>query len=122
MPASQTHLGTVADTNWLVHGLGDQTGDGRADLLWRHDTSGALFLWTMNGTTLTAQTYLGAVVPDYGIVGTADYTGDGKSDILWRHQATGELVAVADERCDARRGHLGGDHRTRSTRSWLQVT
>jgi len=90
-PLSQTHLATVADTDWQIYGLGDQTGDGRADLLWRHETSGALFLWTMNGTTLTARTYLGAVVLDYGIVGAADYTGDGKSDILWRHQATGDL-------------------------------
>jgi len=80
----------VADTNWLIHGLGDQTGDGRADLLWRHATSGALFLWTMDGTTVVAQTYLGAVVPDYAIVGTADYTGDGRTDMLWRHQTSGE--------------------------------
>ena len=91
VPLSQTHLGTVADTNWLIHGLGDQTGDGRADLLWRHATSGALFLWTMDGTTVVAQTYLGAVVPDYAIVGTADYTGDGRTDMLWRHQTSGEV-------------------------------
>ena len=40
---------------------------------------------------MTAQQYLGAVVPDYAIVGTADYTGDGKTDVLWRHVASGEL-------------------------------
>jgi len=91
VPLSQNQLGTVADTNWLIHGLGDQTGDGRADLLWRHAASGALFLWTMGGTTVTAQTYLGAVVTDYAIVGTADYTGDGRADILWRHQTSGEV-------------------------------
>ena len=45
----------------------------------------------MNGTTIVAQSYLGAVVPDYAIVGTADYTGDGKTDILWRHQTSGAL-------------------------------
>ena len=91
VPLSQSHLGTVADTEWLIHGLGDQTGDGRADLLWRHGTTGALFLWSMDGATVTAQTYLGAVVQDYSIAGTADYTGDGRTDILWRHQATGDV-------------------------------
>jgi len=91
VPASQTHLGTVADTGWQIVGLGDQSGDARADLLWRHQISGGLFLWTMNGTTIAAMQYLGAVVPDYAIVGTADYTGDEKTDILWRHQTTGEL-------------------------------
>lgn len=39
----------VVDTAWSVHAVGDFTGDGRPDLLWRHASSGKLVAWVMDG-------------------------------------------------------------------------
>ena len=43
----------------------DFTGDGRADLLWHHATLGEVWIWTMNGATREAETWV-ARVPDVG--------------------------------------------------------
>ena len=59
--------------------------------MWRHASTGMLYLWTMNGSTVEAETYVGTVDTAYDIVGTGDYNGDGRSDVLWRHLANGEL-------------------------------
>jgi len=88
---SETHVRTVADTNWEIRGDGDQTGDGKADILWRNRTTGQIYLWPMDGTTVLSETYVATVDPAYDIVGTGDYNGDGKSDILWRHLTTGAV-------------------------------
>jgi hypothetical protein len=36
----------------VVGGVGDFNHDGRADILWRSTTSGAVAQWLMNGTTI----------------------------------------------------------------------
>jgi len=85
--SARDFVGTVADANWMVRALPDQTFDGRTDLLWRHATTGQVYLWRMNGATVESMTDVGAVNPAYDIVGTL------RSIILWRHTATGELWA-----------------------------
>jgi len=88
---AETHVRTVADTDFEIRGVGDQTGDGKADILWRNKTTGQVYVWPMNGTTVLSETFVATVDPAYDIVGTDDYNGDGKSDILWRHLANGEV-------------------------------
>ena len=89
---SETLAGTVPDTEYQVVGVGDYTGDGRADLLWHHATRGEVWMWPMNGTARLSETQV-ATVPDteYQIVGNGDYNGDGKADILWHHARRGEV-------------------------------
>src|SRR5262249_20165961 len=41
------------DPSWHVKGMADVSGDGRADIVFQHD-SGAVVVWEMNGTTITA--------------------------------------------------------------------
>ena len=33
------------DLNWKIHGVGDVSGDGVADLLWQNEATGALGVW-----------------------------------------------------------------------------
>jgi hypothetical protein len=70
----------------------DFTGDGKADILWRHERDGRVRIWQMDGTNRTAVTDLPRVV-DLGwrIGGANDLTGDGRADILWRHVRDGRV-------------------------------
>lgn len=70
---------------------GDFDGDGKADLLWHNDASGANVTWkaadSTNAQNLTSVTDLA-----WRIVGTGDFDGDGKADLLWRKDTTGAGV------------------------------
>jgi len=86
--------GGVADLQWRVEGVADLNGDAKPDLLWRHQTTGALYAWFMNGTTQTGGAWtIPAAVSDtqWKIEGVADLNGDTKPDLVWRHQTTGAL-------------------------------
>src|SRR4051794_11443550 len=71
---------------------GDVNGDGHADLLWRSQTTGQDYLYTMNGTAITSGEGSLRTVADlnWSVVGTGDFDGDGKADLLWRNHVTGE--------------------------------
>jgi hypothetical protein len=65
----------------------DFNGDGRSDILWRHD-DGRLTDWlgTAAGGYLTnAPNSLYSVTTDWQVAGTGDFDGDGRDDILWRN-------------------------------------
>jgi hypothetical protein len=72
-------------------GVADYTGDGKADILWRHTAQGYVWIWPMNGASIVSQTFVAGVDPIYAIVGTGDYNGDGKADILWHHSTIGDV-------------------------------
>jgi hypothetical protein len=90
--SSPTWVGTVPDLGYQVAGVADFTGDGKADILWRHTTGGDAWLWPMDGAARTAETYVRTVADtDWEIRGVGDQTGDGKADILWRNKTTGAI-------------------------------
>jgi hypothetical protein len=62
--ASESYLRTVADTQWQIKGTGDYDGDGRADILWHHATSGDNYLYPMAGTTIKPTEGYLRTVPD----------------------------------------------------------
>ena len=78
------------DIGWPVsHGANtpaDFNGDGKADILWRN-VSGMLYIWLINGTTITGGASPGTVASDWTVQGVGDFNGDGKADILWRHSS-----------------------------------
>ena len=71
---------------------GDFSGDGIFDLIWQHQTNGALALWRMNGTSLIGgEPFNPGHLSDtnWKIVGTGDFNADGHPDLLWQHQTQG---------------------------------
>ncbi|HQY47234.1 MAG TPA: VCBS repeat-containing protein, partial [Usitatibacteraceae bacterium] len=62
----------------------DFSGDGKADLLWRH-TSGDTWVWLMDGTAFVSGGSIGNPGLAWSIRSVGDFDGDGKADILWRH-------------------------------------
>lgn len=69
----------------------DFDGDGRADLMWRHDGTGGNTLWLMNGPVRLDGSGAAPTTADTNwlVVGHADFDGDGRADILWRHVGNG---------------------------------
>ncbi|MFV0129099.1 FG-GAP-like repeat-containing protein [Streptomyces sp. HMX112] len=77
---------------------GDLTGDGRADLLARQRSTGALYLYADNGAgALKGGVRLAGSFTGLTLVGAGDLTGDGHGDLLardaggelWRYDGTG---------------------------------
>ena len=85
----------VADTDWQIVAVADIDRDNRPDILWQHETTGAVSVWYMNGTVLrdgrllTGAQGIGA---DWKVVGVGDFNGDLSQDLLWRHQTTGAMA------------------------------
>lgn len=90
------------DANWEIVGQGDYNGDGSADIMWRHRTTGTMWLTMLSRMEILDdlavyfynkdQVKTPASLPDqnYQVVGSGDYNGDGMDDILWRNVVTGE--------------------------------
>ncbi|BCJ72588.1 hypothetical protein CS0771_21320 [Catellatospora sp. IY07-71] len=66
-------------------GVGDFNGDGRADIAWYHESTGAVRVSFSNGSGMgsSVEWVSGFGRPDWAGVG--DFNGDGKDDLAWYH-------------------------------------
>jgi len=87
------YLPTVTDPNWVINGLQDFDGDGKADLLWHDTVTGRTVIWFLNGTGVAGWAYAPTVAdPNWVIENAGDFNGDGKADLLWRNKVSGDHV------------------------------
>jgi fibronectin-binding autotransporter adhesin len=69
--------------DWDIAAIADISGDGKADIVWRNNTNGAVHGWIMNGQTITSAGYIGGADLGWHIQGAGDFNGDGKADLMW---------------------------------------
>jgi hypothetical protein len=91
---SKGTLGTVADMNWEIIGVGNfnTSTDTKTDILWRNKLTGQVNVWLINGTALLSKGTLGTVSNlNWGIVNTGNFNTGSNTDLLWRNSQTGQI-------------------------------
>ncbi|WP_363800660.1 reprolysin-like metallopeptidase [Lysobacter firmicutimachus] len=84
--------GFYMQAEYEVAGIGDFTGDGRSDVLWKSDAYKYLVLWVAKDNGYE-QRGVGGYEPGMSFVGIGDFDGDERQDLMWRsHDA--ELLKV----------------------------
>lgn len=73
----------------------DFNDDGKSDILYRNDETGALYQFRMDGFGILAQSLIHLESNlDWKVIGQGDYNGDGKADLLWRNDVTGAVYLM----------------------------
>jgi len=79
-------------SDWQLLLTGDYDADGKADLLWRSRSSGAIVVCLMNGLAMKACGSPISVSSSFTLLGAADFDGDARADVSFRDGATGAVV------------------------------
>jgi hypothetical protein len=74
------------DSAWRIADTFDWNGDGRADIVWRHQ-NGDVSIWAgQTGGFQQSAFNVSGVNTTWSIAGAGDLNGDGNGDLLWRNQ------------------------------------
>jgi hypothetical protein len=88
---------------WHINATGDFNGDGRDDILWRHD-DGTVVTWLLDGQGGHLSRTLASPDSGWQVEDAGGYNGDGVGDVLWRNRRHGGGLAPG------RRPRLCVDH------------
>jgi hypothetical protein len=70
----------------------DFNRDQKSDILWRHASTGEVWLWPMDGAGRAAESFVRRVADtDWEIRAVADFNGDRIADLMWRNKTTGQI-------------------------------
>lgn len=87
-----TNVAGAVASSWMVAGVADLSGDGKADIVWRHQTLGIVTGWLMDGTMRASGGVMHqGIALSWRIEAVRDVNNDGKSDLLWRNTANGDM-------------------------------
>ena len=109
----------TSDTRWRLAGIGDFNGDGRDDVLVRHNTSGRWYYYAMNGRSpIAGWTGSARLNSDtrWRLAGIGDFNGDGRDDVLVRHNTSGRWYYYAMNGRNPIAGWTGSARLTSDTR------
>jgi len=70
--------------------VSDFNGDGRSDILWRRQASGAHLIWS--AANPNSKVAMATLATDWSLAGLGDFDGDGRTDVLFRKLSTAEVV------------------------------
>jgi hypothetical protein len=83
-------FGVRADSNWHVVGVGDFSGGGSSDVLWRNQSTGVIDTWLIRNAGFDDSAVLGTQNNiDWEVVASGDYNANWFFDVLWHNQSTG---------------------------------
>jgi subtilisin-like proprotein convertase family protein len=86
----------AASADWWIRGVDDFDADGRNDVVFWNQSTGAVEFWLMNGTTR-----IGSPVPlsgaealptNWDLSATADFNHDDAPDLVWRNFTSQKIV------------------------------
>jgi len=72
--------------------LGDWSGDGLPDMLWRDPSTGRNAVLFLAGPERIGLAFLPDAPVDWNMTAAADFNGDGNMDMLWRNSRSGACV------------------------------
>lgn len=82
---------SFGDNNWKIEAIADFNGDGKSDIVLRNAAAAQTILWTMNGSSIVSEGFIGrSVGPEWQIEGARDFNGDGIADLFWRNPTSGQ--------------------------------
>jgi hypothetical protein len=83
---------STSESAWKIIGSGDFNGDGRADILFKHQVSGLtyIFFFGTNSGVESQGPWKYFTDPNWQFIGIGDFDGDLKADVLWHNTATGQ--------------------------------
>jgi hypothetical protein len=80
-----------AVANSLAKKVADVSGDGKADAVWHNQRTGQVYVWVMNGGSVTSGFFLPTAGEPWRIVRVQDLNADGRAGILWWNAQTADL-------------------------------
>lgn len=114
---SGASISTLVNTNWRVVGVGDFAGstngqavnvrDGKADIVFQHNSTDVKALWIMNGLTYITSILFDDTSPGWSIAAVGDFGAsptnpiqDNKPDLVYVHSITNDQQLLAIQYMD----------------------